>query len=70
MDPMPTDMLDTAFWLTTAAILVLLGISAVFSGSEAALTAASRSKLKAQADKGLVVSSSEAVAHVLAGGKK
>ncbi|MFN3282091.1 MAG: HlyC/CorC family transporter [Tabrizicola sp.] len=49
---MPDASLDTAFWLTTAAILVLLLLSAFFSGSETALTAASRAKLKAQADKG------------------
>lgn len=45
-------MLDTAFWLTTAAILALLVLSAFFSGSETALTASSRAKLRAQADKG------------------
>jgi len=45
-------MMDTAFWITTAAIAVLLMISAFFSGSETALTAASRGKLKSQADKG------------------
>ena len=44
--------LDTAFWLTSAGILVLLILSGFFSGSETALTAASRGKLKAQADKG------------------
>ncbi|WP_103256371.1 HlyC/CorC family transporter [Tabrizicola aquatica] len=49
---MPDAALDTAFWLTTAAILVLLVLSAFFSGSETALTAASRGKLKAQADRG------------------
>ncbi|WP_149586611.1 HlyC/CorC family transporter [Tabrizicola flagellatus] len=49
---MPDASLDTAFWLTTAAILGLLVLSAFFSGSETALTAASRAKLKAQADKG------------------
>jgi Mg2+/Co2+ transporter CorB len=42
---------DTAFWLTTAAILVLLVLSAFFSGSETSLTAASRGKLKSLADK-------------------
>lgn len=45
-------MLDLAFWFTSAAILVLLVVSAFFSGSETALTAASRGKLRAQADKG------------------
>ncbi len=44
--------LDTSFWLTAGAIIVLLCMSAFFSASETALTAASRSKLKAQADKG------------------
>ena len=44
--------LDAAFWLTSAAILGLLVFSAFFSGSETALTAASRGKLRAQADKG------------------
>ncbi|MFM1862258.1 MAG: hypothetical protein RLZ26_780 [Pseudomonadota bacterium] len=43
---------DTGIWLTAAAILALLVMSAFFSGSETALTASSRSKLKAQADKG------------------
>ena len=45
-------MIDLAFWFTSAAILVLLVVSAFFSGSETALTAASRGKLRAQADKG------------------
>ncbi len=49
MDP---TALDTGFWLTAAFILILLMMSAFFSGSETALTASSRSKLKAQADKG------------------
>ncbi|MCA3509716.1 MAG: HlyC/CorC family transporter [Rhodobacter sp.] len=44
--------LDAAFWLTVGAILLLLVMSALFSGSETALTAASRGKLRAQADKG------------------
>ena len=43
---------DTAFWTTSGAIFVLLVLSALFSGSETALTAASRAKLRAQADKG------------------
>jgi len=43
---------DTAFWLTSGAILALLVLSAFFSGSETALTASSRAKLRAQADKG------------------
>jgi Mg2+/Co2+ transporter CorB len=50
---MATDViLDTAFWLTAGAIVLLLLMSAFFSGSETALTAASRGKLRAQADKG------------------
>jgi Mg2+/Co2+ transporter CorB len=44
--------MDSAFWITTLAIVVLLVMSAFFSGSETALTAASRAKLKAQAEKG------------------
>ena len=43
---------DGAFWITCGAILLLLVVSAFFSGSETALTAASRGKLRAQADKG------------------
>ncbi|MCB1410034.1 MAG: HlyC/CorC family transporter [Rhodobacter sp.] len=43
---------DTAFWITSASILALLVLSAFFSGSETALTASSRAKLRAQADKG------------------
>ena len=45
-------LLDGAFWITAAAIAGLLILSAFFSGSETALTAASRGKLRAQADKG------------------
>ncbi len=45
--------IDTTFWLTVAAIFVLLMLSAFFSGSETALTAASRAKLRAMADKGI-----------------
>ena len=44
--------LDAAFWITIAAIVALLILSAFFSGSETALTAASRGKLRAQAEKG------------------
>jgi len=43
---------DTAFWTTAIAILALLVLSAFFSGSETALTAASRGKLRSAADKG------------------
>ena len=46
--------MDSAFWITTFAIAALLVMSAFFSGSETALTAASRAKLKSQADKGSV----------------
>lgn len=45
-------MFDTAFWISSSAILILLILSGFFSGSETALTAASRGKLRAQADKG------------------
>ncbi len=44
--------LDAAFWITVAAIVALLLMSAFFSGSETALTAASRGKLRSQADRG------------------
>ena len=49
---METPISDAAFWITAAAILVLLVMSGFFSGSETALTAASRGKLRAAADKG------------------
>ncbi|WP_108814160.1 HlyC/CorC family transporter [Loktanella sp. Alg231-35] len=44
--------LDAAFWVTAGAIVILLILSAFFSGSETALTAASRGKLRTAADKG------------------
>ena len=44
--------LDAAFWITAGAIILLLIGSAFFSGSETALTAASRGKLRSAADKG------------------
>ncbi|TKA96690.1 HlyC/CorC family transporter [Cereibacter changlensis] len=47
-----TTALALADWLTIAAIAALLVLSGFFSGSETALTAASRGKLRAQADKG------------------
>lgn len=47
-----TPFLDSAFWLTVFAILALLMFSAFFSGSETALTASSRAKLRSRADKG------------------
>jgi len=49
---MPASIFDAAFWLTSAAILGLLVLSAFFSGAETALTAASRGKLRTRADKG------------------
>lgn len=51
MDPSP-NLIDAAFWISAGAILGLLVLSAFFSGSETALTAASRGKLKSQAEKG------------------
>ncbi|MEL7117276.1 MAG: HlyC/CorC family transporter, partial [Pseudomonadota bacterium] len=51
MDPSST-AIDAAFWISAGAILGLLVLSAFFSGSETALTAASRGKLRSQADKG------------------
>ncbi len=45
-------LLDAAFWITAFAIIALLVMSGFFSGSETALTAASRGKLRSQADKG------------------
>ena len=51
MDPSP-QMLDAAFWITVGSILALLILSGFFSGSETALTAASRGKLKSKAEKG------------------
>lgn len=49
---METATLDAAFWITAGAILILLVLSAFFSGSETALTAASRGKLRSTAGKG------------------
>ncbi len=51
MDPASATF-DTAFWMTAGFILLLLVCSGFFSGSETALTAASRGKLRTQADKG------------------
>ncbi|WP_413719987.1 HlyC/CorC family transporter [Silicimonas sp. MF1-12-2] len=45
-------LIDAAFWITCGAIVFLLILSAFFSGSETALTAASRGKLKTRAEKG------------------
>ncbi len=47
-----TTTLDAAFWISAGAIVVLLALSGFFSGSETALTAASRAKLRARADRG------------------
>jgi len=44
--------LDPTFWITAMSILGLLVLSGFFSGSETALTAASRGKLRVQAEKG------------------
>lgn len=49
---MPAVFSDAAFWITAGSILVLLVMSGFFSGSETALTAASRGKLRSAADKG------------------
>jgi len=49
---MPETLLDANVWLTAAVIFGLLLISAFFSGSETALTAASRGTLRARADAG------------------
>ncbi len=46
------DLIDAAFWASAGAIALLLVVSAFFSGSETALTAASRGKLRAKADRG------------------
>jgi Mg2+/Co2+ transporter CorB len=45
-------MFDATFWITALVILLLLMCSAFFSGSETALTASSRGKLRSQADRG------------------
>ncbi|WP_193141120.1 MULTISPECIES: HlyC/CorC family transporter [unclassified Meridianimarinicoccus] len=47
-----TTGLDLAFWITAGAVFILLACSAFFSGSETALTASSRGKLRNQADAG------------------
>tara|TARA_R110000850_G_scaffold2592_27_gene12292 strand:- start:6827 stop:8134 length:1308 start_codon:yes stop_codon:yes gene_type:complete len=49
---LPQATADTAFWISIAIILFLLVLSGFFSGSETALTAASRGKLRTQADRG------------------
>ncbi|GAA6181953.1 MULTISPECIES: HlyC/CorC family transporter [unclassified Shimia] len=52
MEPTTSTIFDSAFMITAGVILLLLMMSAFFSGSETALTAASRGKLRAKADKG------------------
>ena len=52
MDPSDPSMIDTTFWVTCGGIVLLLVLSGFFSGSETALTAASRGKLKSRAEKG------------------
>jgi len=49
---MDASLFDSAFWITAGIIFTLLVLSGFFSGSETALTAASRGKLRANADKG------------------
>lgn len=44
--------MTTGLWLTTAAILILLVLSAFFSGSETALTAASKARMRQMAKSG------------------
>jgi len=48
----PTPLIDGATLVTAAAILGLLVLSAFFSGSETALTAASRGKLRSRGERG------------------
>ena len=43
---------NPGYWITCGAIIVLICLSAFFSGSETALTAASRSRLRTSADDG------------------
>ena len=54
MDPSVSGatLMDASFWLTAGGIAILLVLSGFFSGSETALTAASRGKLRAAADRG------------------
>ena len=52
MDPLPEAAPLLLHWGSGAAILVLLLVAALLSGSETALTTASRGKLHAMADKG------------------
>ena len=52
MTPLPEAQPLLALWGAGAAILVLLVLSALFSGSETALTTASRGRLHGLADRG------------------
>lgn len=45
-------MLDASFWITCGVVFVLLMTSGFFSGTETALTAASRGRLRSNADRG------------------
>jgi Mg2+/Co2+ transporter CorB len=45
-------MFDVSFWITCGVIFVLLMTSGFFSGTETALTAASRGRLRSNADRG------------------
>ncbi len=45
-------MIDAGFWISASAILFLIVLSAFFSGSETALTAASRGKLRSLSSRG------------------
>src|SRR5690606_31186016 len=47
-----SSLVDPVIWGITAAIVVLLVLSAIFSGSETALTTASRGKLHGLAERG------------------
>ena len=51
MDP-ASQPLDASVWITGGVIVMLLAISAFFSGAETALTAASRGILRSRADRG------------------
>lgn len=63
-----TSALDFAAVVTIAAILICLMLSAFFSGSETALTASSKAKLRARADRG--DSGAEAAVRVTADSEK
>ncbi|MGB0499212.1 MAG: CNNM domain-containing protein, partial [Rubricella sp.] len=52
MEETPLFDLGVTDWITLGVILVLLCLSAFFSGSETALTAANRAKLHGKAEKG------------------